>query len=132
MLELTIESVLKSLVSTYFLGLSPSMEMNPALICWLSGIRFPPSVSSTVVQLPSASTASTAPIRFRIAEGRKLLNRFIESVVIIEKVVGFRVLVFEDGFFGFPGPLDDLWVDIRGCGNHSVGIMHNESAEIFV
>ena len=132
MLELTIESVLKSRVSTYFLGFSPSMVTNPARICWLSGMRFPPSVSSTFVQLPSVSAPTNASARARIDRRRGLLNRFIESVVIIEKVLGLGVLVFEQGFSAFADLVEHAFVDVGRCRDHTVGIVHNETAEIFV
>ena len=63
---------------------------------------------------------------------RKLLNGFIESVVIIEKVLCLGRLVFEHRLSARAGHVQYFRVDIRGCRNHSVGIFHNEAAEVFV
>ena len=63
----------------------------PAFICWFSGTRFEPSVSSTVVQAPHVAARSTAKAAagaaVRSTRRKKLLYCFIESVVIVEKVL---------------------------------------------
>ena len=68
----------------------------------------PPSVSSTEVQPPSVSVTAERTDAAPNSRRRSLLDRFIESVVIIEKVRSLGRLVFEHRFPARTGDLQHL------------------------
>ena len=66
------------------------------------------------------------------AARRILLDRIIESVVVVEKVLCVGRLVFQERFAAVADQLDNFGGYRIGSQNDAVGILHNVTAEVFV
>ena len=85
-----------------------------------------------VVQPPRVAVAATARMAAAKKMRRKLLQFFIESVVIVEKVLFVGLAVFEYGFAALAGILDKFRRSLGRSDGYAVGIINNETIEIFV
>ena len=99
----------------------------------LSGIAKEYEIAGiTLMNALNVAIAEAATIRSAVSSVFALLKILIETVVIIETLCRLWILILKHRLAALASILHQALISISRCDNNAVGIIYNETIEVFV